>query len=159
MKRWSALALLLALAGALALRVPHLDTRPLHNDEAVNAIKLSELWQEGRYAYDPDEFHGPTLHYATLPFLWLSGARNSDELDDATLRLAPVVFGVGLVLLLPLFSEGLGRHALAWAALFTAISQAMVFYSRYFIHEMLLVFFTALTLGAIWRYAQTRAAN
>jgi len=89
MKRWSALALLLALAGALALRVPRLDTRPLHNDEAVNAIKLSELWQEGRYAYDPDEFHGPTLHYATLPFLWLSGARNSDELADATLRLAP----------------------------------------------------------------------
>src|ERR1043166_9920269 len=103
MNRWSALALLLAPAGALALRVPKLDTRPLHNDEAVNAVKVCELWQQGRYVYDPNEYTGPTLHYATLPFLWLSGARNSDELKDATLRVAPVGFGVGLIFLLPLF--------------------------------------------------------
>ena len=159
MNRWSAPALLLILAGALALRVPKLATRPLHNDEAVNAVKVSELWQHGRYAYDPDEYHGPTLHYATLPFLWSSGARNSDELEDATLRLAPVAFGVGLILLLLLFVNGLGRPAVAWAALFIAISPAMVFYSRYFIHEMPLLFFTALTLGAGWRYSQTRAAR
>ena len=159
MNRWSALAVLLAIAGALALRVPKLDTRPLHNDEAVNAVKVSELWQEGRYAYDPDEFHGPTLHYATLPFLWLSGARNSDELADATLRLAPVVSGVGLILLLLLLADGLGREAVAWAAIFTAVSPAMVFYSRYFIHEMLLLFFTALTMGAGWRYVQARSSR
>lgn len=156
MNRWSALALLLALAGALALRLPHLDQRPLHNDEAVNAIKVSELWEHGRYAYDPDEYHGPTLHYATLPFLWLSSAKNSHELKDATLRLAPVLFGVALILLLPLFADGLGRHAMGWSAVFIAISPAFVFYSRYFIHEMLLIFFTALTLGAGWRYLQTR---
>jgi len=159
MNRWSALAVLLAIAGALALRVPNLDTRPLHNDEAVNAVKVSELWQQGRYAYDPDEFHGPTLHYATLPFLWLSGARNAEELADSTLRLAPVVSGVGLILLLLFLADGLGRPAVAWAAIFIAISPAMVFYSRYFIHEMLLLFFTALTMGAGWRYAQTRSAR
>ena len=85
MNRWSALAVLLAIAGALALRVPKLDTRPLHNDEAVNAVKVSQLWQQGRYAYDPDEYHGPALHYATLPFLWLSGAfhrRTASKLGD-----------------------------------------------------------------------------
>jgi len=159
MNRWSALAVLLAIAGALALRVPKLDTRPLHNDEAVNAVKASELWQQGRYAYDPNEYHGPTLHYATVPFLWLSGARNADELADSTLRLAPVVSGVGLILLLLFLADGLGRSAMAWAVIFIAISPAMVFYSRYFIHEMLLLFFTALTMGAGWRYAQTRAAR
>ena len=159
MNRWSALALLLAIAGAAALRVSRLATRPLHNDEAVNAVKVSELWQHGRYAYDPDEYHGPALHYATLPFLWLSGARTPADIQDATLRLAPVVFGVGLLLLLPLFADGLGRQAVAWAAIFTAVSPAMVFYSRYFIHEMLLVFFTALTLGAGWRYIQARSSR
>jgi uncharacterized protein (TIGR03663 family) len=159
MTRWSALALLLAMAGALALRVPRLDTRPLHNDEAVNAIKVSELWQQGRYAYDPDEYHGPTLHYATVPFLWLSGARHAEDVSDSTLRVAPVVSGVGLILLLLLLVDGLGRPAVAWASIFIAISPAMVFYSRYFIHEMLLVFFTALTLGAGWRYSQTRSAR
>ena len=159
MNRWIALAVLLAITGALALRLPKLDLRPLHNDEAVNAVKVSELWQHGRYRYDPDEYHGPSLHYATLPFLWLSAARNSDQLDDATLRLAPVAFGVGLIFLLLLFVDGLSRQAVLWAAIFTAVSPVMVFYSRYFIHEMLLVFFTTLTLGAGWRYAQTRQAR
>src|SRR6476620_5533744 len=116
MNRWSALAVLLAFVGALLFRLPKLDRRPLHNDEGVNATKVAELWHHGRYVYDPDEYHGPTLHYATLSFLELSGARNPDELKDATLRLAPVVFGVGLILLLPLFFDGLGRHAVAWAA-------------------------------------------
>ena len=44
-----------------------------------------------------------------------------------------------------------------WAAIFLAVSPAMVFYSRYFIHEMLLVFFTLLTLAAGWRYAKKRS--
>src|SRR5687768_3851543 len=157
MNRWSALALLLIFAGALAFRLPKLETRPLHNDEAVNATKVVDLWQQGRYRYDPDEYHGPTLHYATLPFLSLSGARGADDLADRTLRLAPVFFGAALVLLLFLFADALGRHAVIWSALFIAISPAMVFYSRYFIHEMLLVFFTALAIGAGWRYTQTRS--
>jgi uncharacterized protein (TIGR03663 family) len=160
MNRWGALAaLLLAVAGALALRLPRLDARPLHNDEGVNALKLAQLWQQGRYRYDPDEFHGPTLHYFSLPFLWLSGARDAGQLTEATLRLAPVAFGTAMILLLPLFADGLGRRAVVWAAVFTAVSPAMVFYSRYFIHEMLLVFFTTLTLGAGWRYHRTRRAR
>lgn len=160
MNRWGALvALLLAVAGALALRLPQLDVRPLHNDEAVNAIKVSELWQHGKYRYDPDEFHGPTLHYFSLPFLWLSETRNANELNEATLRLAPVTFGVALILVLLLFADGLGRQAIVWAAVFIAVSPAMIFYSRYFIHEMLLVFFTALALGAGWQYCRTGLAR
>lgn len=156
MNRWSALALLLALAGALALRVPQLAIRPLHNDEAINATKLAALWEKGEYHYDPDEYHGPTLYYSSLPFLWLSPAKNAAELDDATLRLVTVAFGVGLILLLVLMADGLGRVAFGWSAVFLAVSPAMVFYSRYFIHEMLLVFFTLLTLAAGWRYARSR---
>ncbi len=183
MNRWSALALLLALAGALALRVPHLAARPLHNDEAVNAAKLAALWEKGAYQYDPDEHHGPTLHYFSVPFLWLSGAITSDgragsplpaardsegggahgvprpTFSDAQLRIVTVAFGVGLILLLLLMADGLGPVATGWAAIFLAVSPAMVFYSRYFIHEMLLVFFTLLTLAAGWRYTQSRRAG
>jgi uncharacterized protein (TIGR03663 family) len=159
MNRWSALALLLALAGALALRVPQLAARPLHNDEAVNATKLAALWEKGEYHYDPDEYHGPALYYFALPFLWLSPATNAAGLDDATLRIVTVGFGVGLILLLLLLADGLGPVATGWAAIFLAVSPAMVFYSRYFIHEMLLVFFTLLTLAAGWRYAQSRHAG
>lgn len=155
MKRWNALALLLTFAAGLAFRVPQLGKRPLHNDEAVNAVKVSDLWQHGRYIYDPDEYHGPSLHYASIPFLRLSGARGPADFDDGRLRLVTVGFGVGLILLLLLFVDGLGWHAILWAGLFTAISPAMVFYSRYFIHEMLLVFFSALAIGAGWRYTRS----
>jgi uncharacterized protein (TIGR03663 family) len=154
MSRGLILGLIVAAAGAVALRAPQLDRRPMHNDEAVNAIKIRELWQEGRYRYDPDEFHGPSLHYATLPLIWLSGARTFEELSEKPLRAVAVAFGVALVVLTVLLADGLGRAATLWAAALTAISPAMVFYSRYFIHEMLLVCFTLIFVGGVWRYTR-----
>ena len=151
----SAAAFLLALALAFVLRVPQLDSRPLHNDEAVNATKLATLWEKGEYKYDPHEYHGPTLHYFSLPVLRLSGATNTDTFSDSRLRIVTVAFGIGLLFLLLLLKDGLGNSATFWSALFLAVSPAMVFYSRYFIHEMLLIFFTLLTLTAGWRYIRS----
>jgi uncharacterized protein (TIGR03663 family) len=150
------LGLLLALGVALALRCPQLDQRPMHNDEAVNAIKFRDLWERGIYKYDPNEHHGPTLFYATLAFSRLTRAPDFVHFSEIRLRLVTVAFGIGLILLLPLVTDGLGRNATAWAAGFTAVSPAMVFYSRYFIHEMLLVFFAFLALAAGWRFWRTR---
>src|SRR6185295_220675 len=108
MNRWSALAaLLLAFAAALALRLPHLSARPLHNDEAANATKVAELYQHGRYRYDPDEYHGPTLHYSSLPFLWLSKAGNLAKIPDGQLRLVTVFCGAAIILHPPPFFDGL----------------------------------------------------
>lgn len=157
MKRWAAvIAALFIIAVAIALRLPNLSARPLHNDEAVNALKVSDLWERGEYRYDPHEYHGPTLHYATAPFLALSGAADRKELTDAPLRFGALAFGLLLIPALLLFRGGISNHALLWAALFIAISPAMVFYSRYFIHEMLLIFFTATTIGCGWKYSETR---
>jgi uncharacterized protein (TIGR03663 family) len=158
MNRWVGLGLLLITTGALGLRSPHLGLRPMHNDEAVNAIKIRDLWQSGRYRYDPDEHHGPTLYYATLPFVWLSGAPDFNHLSEGTLRAVSVFFGVALIAAIALLADGLGPGAALLAGLLTALSPAMVFYSRYFIHEMLLVGFTALLIGAGWRYGRTRKA-
>jgi uncharacterized protein (TIGR03663 family) len=128
----------------------------MHNDEGVNALKFGALWENHTYKYDPQEHHGPTLPYATLAFAWLTLAPDFDHISEARLRMLTVLFGVGLILLLPLVSDALGHRATIWAALFTAVSPAMVFYSRYYIHEMLLVFFTFLALGASWRYWRSR---
>ena len=131
------------LAGvALVLWSLSLDQRPMHNDEAVNGIKFGQLWEHGGYKYDPNEHHGPSLYYATLALSRLTGApKDFDQFSESRLRFTTVLFGVGLILLLPLVADGLGRKATVWAALFTAVSPAMVFYSRYYIHEVLLVFF------------------
>lgn len=153
---WLVLALLGVSLGALALRLPRLDQRPMHHDEAVNAILFQRLWERSEYRYDPDEYHGPTLHYGTLPFAWLSGTGGFDQLSERTLRLVAVTAGVALVLLVGLLREALGTTATVLAAVGIAVSPAMVFYSRYFIHEMLLVAFTLLLLGGAWRYGRTR---
>jgi uncharacterized protein (TIGR03663 family) len=146
----------LAAALGLALRCPLLDQRPMHCDEAVNAIKFGQLLAGGGYKYDPNEHHGPSLFYATLAVARLTGTSDLDHLTEAELRLITVAFGVGLILLLPLVTDGLGRQGTIWAACFTAVSPAMVFYSRYYIHEMLLVFFALLALAAGWRYWRSR---
>jgi uncharacterized protein (TIGR03663 family) len=155
MKRLLAAGLLLVAAGALLLRLPRLDERPLHTDEAVHALKFKGLWEMGMYRYDPHEYHGPTLYYLTWLVARAGGDRSFADLEVRTLRLLPVFWGVGLILLLPLLADGQGRGASMWAGVFTAISPAMVFYSRYYIHEMGLVFFTMLLLAAGWRYGRT----
>ncbi len=157
MKRRPWLLVLLAVAIALLVRSVQVGLRPVHSDEAVNAVILGRLQETGRYTYDPRQFHGPTLYWFALPAVWLSGAKNYSELTATTLRLVTVVFGVGIVLLVLLLHDGLGKTAMVTAAGLLAVSPAMVFYSRYFIHEMLLVFFTGLVLGAGWRWAQTRS--
>ena len=154
MNGWLTRVLLLLLAaGALGLRLPQLDRRPLHNDEGVNAWILRDLVEKGEYRYNPEEFHGPTLHYLSLPFIKL--AAPPARMSDANLRVAPVVFGALMILLLAWLADGLGRVATLTAGVLLAISPAFVFYSRYFIHEIFLIFFTFLALGAGWRYVQT----
>src|SRR5215468_5216048 len=96
------LGLLAAAAVALFLRCPHLAQRPMHNDEAVNAIKFGELWEHGQYKYDPNEHHGPSLFYATLAVARLTSSPDFEHLSEVKLRLITVVFGLGLIVLLPL---------------------------------------------------------
>src|SRR6266704_8875 len=156
MNRWTTLSLLLVAGVGLALRCPRLDVRPMHNDEAVNAIKFGRLWEQRMYKYDPNEHHGPTLYYATVALARLTGAPDFEHFTEKRLRVLTLLFGLGMILLLPLVADGLGRKGTIWAAIFTAISPAFVFYSRYYIHEMLLVFFTFVALAAGWRYWRTR---
>jgi len=141
---------------ALALRLPRLQQRPMHGDEAVHAIKFGDLLEQGVYEYDPDEYHGPTLNYLTLIPAGLTGAKNLMQVSEFTLRIVPVFFGVCLVLLLLLVIDGLGKGASVYAAVLTAISAAMVFYSRYYIQEMLLVCFTFGAIVSGYRYTQNK---
>jgi uncharacterized protein (TIGR03663 family) len=130
------------IAVALALRLPKLAQRPMHGDEAVHAIKFGALLEQGFYRYDSFDYHGPTLNYLTLIPAWLSAAKKLAEVNEWTLRLVPVFFGTSIILLTLLLMDGLGRSAVIVAAILTAISPAMAYYSRYYIQEMLLVCFT-----------------
>ena len=149
---------LLALAVlALELRLVDLAARPMHCDEATQARKAGDLLTTGVYKYDPHEYHGPSLCFFTLPSLWMNGVHTFGESEETAYRIVPVLFGVGLILLLLLVADGLGPGATVLAGVFTAISPAMVYYSRYYIQETLLVFFTFAAIGCTWRAIRGRS--
>jgi uncharacterized protein (TIGR03663 family) len=148
--------ILAATVVALALRLPRLGQRPMHGDEAVHADKFRLLLEERYYEYDPNEYHGPTLNYLTLIPASLTGAGTFVKVDEFTVRIVPVFMGVCLILLLLPMMRGLGGAVAACAAVLTAISPAMVYYSRYYIQEILLVCFTFGAIVSGYRYASSR---
>lgn len=147
---------LLVVLAALLFRLLNLDVRPMHHDEANQAVKFGNLLEKGEYRYDKTEHHGPSLYYCTLPFAWVLSGASFASVNETTLRLVPVVFGVGIILLFLLFKGGYSPESMFFAGIFAAISPAMVFYSRFYIQEMLLVFFTVGAIAACWRYTQNR---
>jgi NAD(P)-dependent dehydrogenase (short-subunit alcohol dehydrogenase family) len=145
-------------AAALAFRIPDLADRPMHADEAVLADKFGGLLETGSFRYDQQDYHGPALAWLTLVPARIAGARRYADLTETMLRIVPAVCGVLLVLMPLALWDGLGRWGAVAAAGLTAISPAMVYYSRYYIPEMLL---TTLTCGVIvcgYRYARSGKA-
>ena len=152
MTRASAAALVaVALAAGLALRLARLDVRPMHHDEANQAVKFGALVERSQYRYDTHDHHGPTLYYLTLPAAWLRGQATLASLDERTLRAVPAVFGAATILLLPLLTSGIGRTAVASAAVLMALSPAMVFYSRMYIQESMFACFALAFTIAVGR--------
>jgi uncharacterized protein (TIGR03663 family) len=147
--RWFIPAAIGILLIAAAIRLPELSLNPFHHDEGVNGYFTTNLVRSGSYFYDPHNYHGPSLYYLALASEILFG------LTDMAMRLIPVVFGlltVGIVLgLRPV----LGTVAALVAAGLIAVSPGMVYISRYFIHEMLLVAGTIGFVGSVLLYMRT----
>lgn len=147
--------ILLALAAGALLRLPRLDIRPMHTDEAVHAVKFGDLLERGAYRYDKNEYHGPTLNYFSLIPAWLSSVRSLSDVSETMLRTVPAFFGILLIALVLLFPYA-GTTARVNAAILTAASPAMVFFSRYYIQEMLLVCFSFGLVVTGYRLIATR---
>jgi uncharacterized protein (TIGR03663 family) len=145
---WLALVMLLA----LGLRTYDLAARPMHADEANQAVKLGHMLAGGAYVYDPQDHHGPTLYYFGLIPAWLRGESGLAALTETTVRLTPAGAGIIAVALLWFLARPWGRGPALAAALLLAVSPAAVYYSRYFIQETLLVTFTlaAMVSGRQW---------
>ncbi len=146
---------LLGLGLGFFYRLPGLERRPMHADEAILGVKLAEYWQTGHFQYDSKDYHGPGLHQTSKAWGGLTGW----ELDPAAwaegdLRFVVALTGLGVMLSVFLFADVLGRLGTALALMMTAVSPMMVYYSRYFIMEMQLTLLMALTLGCFWRYSQ-----
>jgi len=143
----------LALLAASFFRLSGLSLRPMHHDEANQALKFGALIERGEYRYDKQDHHGPSLYYLSLPFARILGKNTLVSLSEGTLRLVPAFFGLATVLLLLLFLPALGRSAVFWSVLGLALSPIMTYFSRFYIQETLLVFFLVGFMVFLWRYA------
>lgn len=154
-------ACLAILAVAAFLRFYDLDLVPLHHDEGVNGNFLVGLVREGRYRYDPGNYHGPTIYYFAALFPRLlrlvlgQTGQNSYGLTTEAIRFVPALFGFGTIGLVLALRRNLGTIATLAAAGLLAISPGAVYLSRYFIHETLFVFFTLGIVVAVIRYYES----
>jgi uncharacterized protein (TIGR03663 family) len=152
-ERWFVPIALGILLMAAALRLPDLALNPFHHDEGVNGFFTTNLVRDGVYAYDPANYHGPSLYYFALLSEILFG------LTTEAMRLVPVVFGLVLVGLVFSLRRHLGTLAVLVAGGLLAISPGAVYISRYFIHETLLVAFSLALVAATVLYLDRREAK
>jgi uncharacterized protein (TIGR03663 family) len=130
----------------LAVRLPQLDARPMHTDEAVNGYVVGQLLAGETFTYDPQDRHGPALAALALPLARMQGAKSFSDLTESQLRLTSVVAGTITILLFGAAAEIFGFIPSLLAALLFALAPLPVYYDRYFIHESL---FCAATFGLI----------
>lgn len=155
---WTAAATILIFLGIL-LRVYHLTLKPLHHDEGVNGFFLLGLFREGIYRYNAASYHGPTLYYCAMVSCSLNNLLFGGEgPSTVAIRMVPVLFGVGVMVLLLNLRDQLGNAGALAAAALAAFSPGMVYISRDFIHEMLLVFLTLWLVVCGLRFWETGKA-
>lgn len=143
-------AAIIIIAGLL--RFVSTADRPVHTDEAVNAFILAELLEKGNYVYDRHEYHGPSLYYLSLPAAWIRSQSSLTALDETTLRAVPAIAGMLIILLILWLAKPLGWRFVIIATSILAVAPPMVYYSRYYIHEMMLVGFNLGFILGMYRY-------
>ena len=163
-RTWWISAVAILVVGAI-IRLFDLSLVPLHHDEGVNGNFLVSLVREGKYTYNPENYHGPTLYYFSAIIPWVMRFFRGRDFGDAhglttfNIRLVTVVFGVATIGLALLLRKRLGTIGALSAAALIAVSPGTVYFSRYFIHESLYVFFTLGIVVAALKYYDTGHAT
>ena len=153
MKRAAVIACwITVIIAGIFLRFDQLSTRPFHADEATGARITATRMESGNYRFNPLHFHGPLLSDLAIPLCKMNGETRWQEMTKSTLRLLPAIAG-SLLLLVPLLCrKRFGDLSMLAASALLATSPLLVYYSRMFIHESLLVLFGMLALVSLIRF-------
>ena len=144
---WALLA-----AAAIWLRLPDLEDRPMHADEATGARLLAFQLEGNSPAFDPTHFHGPMLRVMTLPWVFIKQEYDWSTLSAGTLRSSTAAAGFLLCFTPLLWRRELGEVG-AWSAgALLASSPLVVYYNRMYIHESWLVLFGLITCALLYRF-------
>ena len=161
------------LAGILLLfalfvfsRLYDLPARPMHNDEGVNSWFLKNLIESNNYKYDPENYHGPSLYYLQLIPTWLTTLKiegvskfswkSIAGITPASIRVMVAIAGILILLGMLGAKNRIGPWGAIAAFILAGLSPDLLFFSRYFIHEILVVLFTLGLYLAATHYSDTK---
>lgn len=132
---------MLAIIAGTAWRAAHLDNRPLHADEAVQAWQTWNLLSGEGYQYDPLDRHGPTLYYGAAAMHRLRGG-TADDFDDRSARRVSLAAGIATLILVGAGARtaGLSLATGAIAVSLLAFETLSSVYHTYFVQEASLAF-------------------
>lgn len=151
---------------ATLLRFWDLGAKPVHHDESMHAFfSLTFARNPASYQYDP-LLHGPfQFHAEGFIFMVIlaaerlfgvGGAAGHPWINDATARILPALFGVGIVALPLGLRRQLGRVGALVAGLLLAVSPSFVYFSRFLREDIYFNFFMFAMVVCAVQYAHKR---
>ena len=141
---------------AALFRFIDLSSRPMHGDEAINAFKLSAVVETGQFDYKPTQHHGPILYFTGYLFSAFHGLNHLQDFSEEFLRSVTGFIGILLLGVGFIFTKSLQNNILYLTLVLMAVSPSLVFYSRFFIHEIFVVFFSLGMIASLYQYFKTK---
>lgn len=133
------------------LRFDKLAERSFHADEATGARITALRMESGSYRFDPLHYHGPTLSSFAMSLCKLRGESRWQEMNKLTPRIITGMAGTLLLFVPLLWRRRFGDGPMLLSSAVLATSPLLVYFSRMFIHESLLVLFGMLALISVTR--------
>ncbi|NIN65640.1 MAG: TIGR03663 family protein [Anaerolineae bacterium] len=146
---WELICWVAIILVAIALRFWDLGSRAQHHDESMHSFYSWELYRGRGFIHNP-LLHGPFLYHATAVIYFLFGA------SDYTSRVAPALFGVGIVVAPYFLRKWLGRYGALATAAMLAISPGFLYFSRFIRMDIFVAAFELLMFIAIIKYLDQR---
>ncbi len=131
---WEKIAWIVLILLALVLRLYDVGARAMSHDESLHTQYSYNLYNGTGFRHDP-LMHGPFLFHATAASYFLFGP------SDFSARLPVVLMGIGVVWLLWLTRDWLGKLGAFLAAAMMALSPTLLYHSRYIRHDLYAIFF------------------
>lgn len=127
----------------------YISIKPPHPDEGGNGFFVNQIWENGFYIYDPQNYHGPLLFYLFQISEKIFG------FGIGSFRIVTALFSTLSVWLMLRNRDLLGRVTTFFSAAALALSPGMIFFGRSAIHESAFVFFQILLVTGFLRMKQS----
>ena len=131
----------------LGMRLVRLGEQAVHHDESLHGYFGYRIAIGNEYEHSPLT-HGMFLFELIAAMFFLFGD------SEFTLRLGMVLFGSALILVPLLLRKQLGDIGALLTSVMLTFSPALFYFSRFARNDILMAFFIALLVVAMWRYIE-----